>query len=88
MDLVIRNARMRGREVLLDIGVRGHSIEAVETRLAATCPREVDAAGRLVSPGFVNLHTHADKALLGEVMRPGAGGGTAGGDRGAGGTGR
>src|SRR5262249_10545918 len=27
-------------------------------------------AGDLVIPGFINLHLHADKALLGEVMRP------------------
>ena len=33
-----------------------------------------EQAGDLVVPGFVNLHLHADKALLGEVMRPNASG--------------
>ena len=33
--------------------------------LAATAPETIDAAGDLVVPGFVNLHLHADKALLG-----------------------
>ena len=31
---------------------------------------EIDAAGSLVLPGLFNLHFHADKCLLGEVMRP------------------
>ena len=47
----------------------GGRIEAVGPELAAAA-REIDAAGCLVSPGFVNLHLHADKSLLGEVMRP------------------
>src|SRR6266704_5274637 len=45
-------------------------IQAVGPRSATTAPGEIDAAGCLVSPGFVNLHLHADKALLGERMRP------------------
>src|SRR4029077_20993298 len=38
--------------------------------LAASAAQTIDAAGDLVVPGFVNLHLHADKALLCEVMRP------------------
>jgi cytosine deaminase len=70
MDVVIRNARVRGQAELVDIGLVGERITAVEPGLAANGARELDAAGRLVSPGFVNLHTHTDKSLLGEVMRP------------------
>src|SRR5215510_8759606 len=69
MDLVIRNARVRGREELVDIALSGGRIEAVGPGLSEAA-REIDAAGCLVSPGFVNLHLHADKSLLGEVMRP------------------
>src|SRR5262245_47580976 len=70
MDLVIRNARVRGEKDLTDIGVTGDRIVAIGPRLAGTGRREIDAEGCLVSPGFVNLHLHADKSLLGEVMRP------------------
>jgi len=70
MDLVVRNARVRGGKNPIDIGVTGDRIEAVQQRLAGTAAEEIDAAGCLVAPGFVNLHLHADKALLGEVMRP------------------
>ena len=70
MDVVIRNARVRGSAELVDIALAKDRIAAVGPRSAATATREIDAAGCLVSPGFVNLHLHADKALLGERMRP------------------
>ena len=70
MDLIVRNARARDERDLVDIGVIGDRIEAVQPHLAGTAREEIDAAGRLVAPGFVNLHLHADKSLLGEVMRP------------------
>lgn len=69
MDLLIRNARLRDRTDLVDIALSDGLIEAVGPALAPAA-REIDAAGRLVTPGFVNLHLHADKALLGEAMRP------------------
>jgi cytosine deaminase len=70
VDLVVRNARLRGEAALVDVAVTGDRISAVGPRLPGRAAQEIDAAGRLVSPGFVNLHLHADKALLGEVMRP------------------
>ncbi len=70
MDLAIRNARVRGQRDLVDIAVEGARIAAVGPRLTAVAGEEIDAAGGLVAPGFVNLHLHADKSLLGEVMRP------------------
>src|SRR5215467_2622955 len=69
-DLVIRNARVRGQSGLVDIGVAKTRITAVGARLPGGAAAELDAAGGLVSPGFANLHLHADKALLGEFMRP------------------
>ena len=43
---------------------------AVAPNLTAIGSKVFDAAGSLVMPGFFNLHFHADKCLLGEVMRP------------------
>jgi cytosine deaminase len=74
MDLLIRNARVRGRTDLVDIALSGGRVEAVAPGLADGA-RAIDAEGCLVSPGFVNLHLHADKSLLGEVMRPNVSGG-------------
>jgi len=70
MDLAIRNARVRGQSELVDIAVSKGRIDAVGPRLAGTAAESIDAAGCLTTPGFVNLHLHADKSLLGEVMRP------------------
>src|SRR5499427_330351 len=70
MNLLVRNARLRGRDQLVDIGIEQGRIAAVAPDLAPSAAQTIDAAGDLVVPGFVNLHLHADKALLGEVMRP------------------
>ena len=42
-----------------DVAVRGDTIVAVAPRLAGTARRVVDAAGRVVAPGFIDLHSHA-----------------------------
>jgi cytosine/creatinine deaminase len=70
MNLVIRNARIRGHDRLLDIAIDKGLIATVAPMLAGTGQEEIDAAGSLVLPGLINLHLHADKSLLGEVMRP------------------
>jgi cytosine/creatinine deaminase len=70
MSLVIRNARVRGQEKPVDILVEGDRIGKVAARLSETGADELDAKGSLVLPGLFNLHFHADKCLLGEVMRP------------------
>jgi cytosine deaminase len=70
MSLVIRNARVRGHHGTVDIAVDGTRISAVGAGLPAEGARELDAAGSLVLPGLFNLHFHADKCLLGEIMRP------------------
>jgi cytosine/creatinine deaminase len=70
MDLVIRNARVRGHDRPVDIGIEKDRITSVGQLPTGKGAQEIDAAGSLALPGFVNLHLHADKSLLGEVMRP------------------
>jgi imidazolonepropionase-like amidohydrolase/Tol biopolymer transport system component len=63
---VIRNARaitMRGHEIIenADIVIRDNRIEAIGPRGQVTIPEgahEVDAAGRTVLPGYVDIHYH------------------------------
>ncbi len=43
-----------------DIGVREGRIAAVGILAGATAERVVDAAGRYISPGFIDIHSHAD----------------------------
>src|SRR5258708_37456578 len=70
MDTIIRQARLRGRDGTWDIGISADRITAVAERLPDEAAREVDAAGNLVLPTYVNGHIHLDKCFLQETMRP------------------
>jgi len=70
MDIVIRNAALRGLKGTTDIAIKDGLIASVQPKLSPKGRQEIDAAGSLVLPGLFNLHFHADKCLLGEVMRP------------------
>src|SRR5687768_95681 len=43
-----------------DIGIRGERIAAIGKLRGATATRTIDATGRVVVPGFIDLHSHAD----------------------------
>jgi N-acyl-D-amino-acid deacylase len=67
-DVIIRNARIvdgtgnpwfRG-----DVGIRGGRIAAVGRLEQAGAARTVDAAGRYLAPGFIDVHTHLERAVL------------------------
>ena len=47
-----------------DVGISGDRIKAVGDLAAADAARTIDAAGRAVSPGFIDTHAHSDGALL------------------------
>ena len=59
-DLIIRNARLRGREEVVDIAVGEGRIQEIGAGLAGG-EREIDAAGGLVTESFANPHLHLDK---------------------------
>ena len=65
MDLILRNARLPGSApgALVDIGIDGGRVAALQPRLGAA-GREIDVAGRLVAPGFVETHIHLDKSRI------------------------
>jgi N-acyl-D-aspartate/D-glutamate deacylase len=43
-----------------DIAITGDRIVSVERRITARGTSEIDARGRVVAPGFVDIHTHYD----------------------------
>ncbi len=61
-DLVLKNARLAGGAGPVDITLRDGRIASIEPTAAATVRRELDLAGALVVPGFVDAHIHLDKA--------------------------
>jgi cytosine/creatinine deaminase len=64
MDLILRSARVVGNEgVTADVGIDKGRIAAIAPRLAAE-GEELDLAGRLVTPGFIETHIHLDKSRI------------------------
>ncbi len=71
-DLVIRSGRVvdgtGGPWFVADVGIKGDTITAVQPRLNAAGARVIEAQGLVVSPGFVDVHTHVEPREGGEDM--------------------
>ena len=67
-DLAIRGGTVvdgtggPGRQA--DIGIAGGRIAEIAPQLTDTAVRTIDAQGLVVAPGFVDIHTHLDAAVL------------------------
>ena len=63
-DVLIRGGRVidgTGNPwVRADVGLRDGRIAAVGLLPDATADRTIDATGRMVAPGFIDIHSHAD----------------------------
>jgi len=66
-DLVIRNGRLvdgTGMPAFMaDIAISGNRIAKIG-RIDGKARKEIDAAGKVVAPGFIDPHTHFDAQLL------------------------
>ena len=68
-DIVIHRARLRrNSEALVDIGISGAKIAAIEAQLSAGSAADLDAQGGLVSESFVNPHLHLCKVYTREML--------------------
>jgi N-acyl-D-amino-acid deacylase len=67
-DLIIRNAMLidgtGAPGTLGDIAVSGERISAVGSSLDCDAAQEIDAGGKALAPGFIDAHTHDDRAVL------------------------
>jgi N-acyl-D-aspartate/D-glutamate deacylase len=63
LDLIIRHGTIvdgsGGRRFTGDVGVRGDRIVAIGNLASRRAAEEIDARGLMVTPGFINLHSHA-----------------------------
>ncbi len=66
-DLIVRNGSVvdgtGAAAVRADIGVVGDRVSAIGDLRGELAPVEVDASDRIVTPGFVDIHTHLDAQL-------------------------
>lgn len=67
-DLIIRGATVidgtGGPRRVADVAVTGDTITAVGDLSADTADRDFIATGKVLAPGFIDAHTHDDRALL------------------------
>ncbi len=72
-DLLIRNARVFDGSgnpwFTADIAVKDGRIAAVGRLGAAAAARTIDAKGRFVAPGFIDIHSHGDRGLGSEALK-------------------
>ena len=66
-DLVLKNGRIvdgTGSSWFAgDIAIRGDAIAAIAARIDAPAARVIDVAGRIVAPGFIDIHSHARRGI-------------------------
>jgi cytosine deaminase len=74
VDLVLRNARVLGRDDVVDIGVSDGRVDALAAGLDADGADVLDLEGRLVTPPLVEPHIHLDAVLTVGQPRPNASG--------------
>jgi dihydroorotase/N-acyl-D-amino-acid deacylase len=67
-DVLIRNARVVDGTgspwYRSDVAVRGDTIGRIAARIDAPAARVIDAGGRVIAPGFIDIHTHARRGIF------------------------
>jgi dihydroorotase len=88
-DLIIKGGRVIDPSVRLDairdVAISGGRIAAVEAKISADAPDTIDAKGKLVVPGLLDIHTHCGRFPQGPglVLRDGVTGWIDAGSQGA-----
>src|ERR1700692_2802567 len=71
-DLVIKGGRVidpsMGLDAIRDVAISGDRIVAVEASIAADAAATIDARGKVVTAGLIDIHTHAGRSKEGPAM--------------------
>ena len=72
-DVLIRGARVLDGTgnpwYAADIGVKDGRIRAIGNLQGSSATRAIEAAGKFVAPGFIDLHSHSDRGLADPELR-------------------
>jgi dihydroorotase len=71
-DLMIKGGRVidpsMGLDAVRDVAIAQGKIAAVEANIAADATETIDARGKMVTPGLIDIHTHAGRSKEGPPM--------------------
>ncbi len=71
-DLIIKGGRVidpsTGLDAMRDLAISGGRIAAVEANISADAAETIDARGKIVAPGLIDIHTHAGRSKDGPPM--------------------
>jgi dihydroorotase len=71
-DLIIKGGRVIdpsvGLDAVRDVAIAAGKIAAVETNITADATETIDARGKIVAPGLIDIHTHAGRSKEGPPL--------------------
>ena len=71
-DLIIKGGRVidpsMGLDAVRDVAIAGGRIAAIEASITADASETIDARGKIVAPGLIDIHTHAGRSKEGPPM--------------------
>jgi dihydroorotase len=71
-DLIIKGGRVidpsLGLDAIRDVAIAGGRVAAVEANIAADATDTIDAHGKIVAPGLIDIHTHAARSKEGPPL--------------------
>jgi len=71
-ELIIKGGRVIdpsvGLDAVRDVAIAGGKIVAVEANITATAADTIDARGKIVAPGLIDIHTHAGRSADGPPL--------------------